>query len=41
MHAYSFTHITHGVLFFWGLSALWRRAPVGTRLVAATLIEAT
>ncbi len=38
--AYSFTHITHGVLFFWALRVLWRQAPLSTRLIAATLVEA-
>ena len=37
---YSFTHITHGVLFFWGLRMVAGRLSVGTRLILATVIEA-
>jgi len=37
---YTFTHITHGILFYLLLRALWRGAPVGARLTAAVLIEA-
>lgn len=36
---YSFTHITHGVLFYWLLRWAWPRASVGARLVVATAIE--
>lgn len=36
---YSFTHVTHGVLFYWLLRWLWPRASVGARLVVATVIE--
>src|SRR5690349_20614174 len=37
---YSFTHMTHGVLFFWLLQWLAPRLPVPVRLLLATLIEA-
>lgn len=36
---YSFTHITHGVLFFFALLPLARHIGVAWRLVIATLIE--
>ncbi|MSQ30491.1 MAG: DUF2585 family protein [Dehalococcoidia bacterium] len=36
---YSFTHITHGVLFFWALYPLRRRLALSWRLVAAMAIE--
>jgi hypothetical protein len=36
---YSFTHLTHGVLFYWLLRWVWPRASVGARLVVATVIE--
>lgn len=38
---YSFTHITHGVLLYWFVRALWRSGPFSAHLVAVTLIEAT
>jgi len=38
---YSFTHITHGVLLFWLVRALWRTGPFDARLIAVTIIEAT
>ncbi|MEQ1687738.1 MAG: DUF2585 domain-containing protein [Sphingopyxis sp.] len=37
---YSFSHITHGFLFFAALKWLWPRVAVGWRLVIATAIEA-
>ena len=36
---YSFTHITHGVLFFWALYALRRRPALSWRFVAAMAVE--
>jgi hypothetical protein len=38
---YTFTHIVHGFLFYALLWRVGRRWPVGTRLVVATLIEAS
>lgn len=38
---YSFTHITHGVLLFWLVRALWRSASFDLHLIAVTAIEAT
>ncbi|MCX6020369.1 MAG: DUF2585 family protein [Chloroflexi bacterium] len=36
---YSFTHITHGVLFFWFLRTVAKKQPIGFQLVVAVLIE--
>ena len=38
---YSFTHVLHGVLEFWLLSLVFRRAPLAWRLVMAVAIEST
>jgi hypothetical protein len=38
---YSFTHILHGMLEFWLLGLVFRKAPVAWRLALAVLIEAT
>lgn len=38
---YSFTHVTHGVLLYWLVRALWRSGPFRAHLVAVTIIEAT
>jgi hypothetical protein len=38
---YSFTHIIHGFLFYWILSKIAPRLPVGARFVLTILIEAT
>ena len=38
---YTFTHIVHGFVFYALLWRVGRRWPVGTRLVVATLIEAS
>ncbi len=38
---YSFSHLTHGILFFWFLRWLRPQMPVAQRLVVAALIEAT
>ncbi len=37
---YSFSHFTHGILFFWFLKWLLPRLPASRRLVLAALIEA-
>lgn len=37
---YTFSHIIHGFLFYFGGWALLRHKPVGWRLAAATLVEA-
>ncbi len=37
---YSFTHVIHGFLFYWILSKLAPRLPVGARFVLAVAIEA-
>ena len=36
---YTFSHVIHGLGFYWLLWLAWRRWPIGVRLVAATLIE--
>ena len=36
---YTFSHVIHGLAFYWILWLVARRWPVGRRLVAATLIE--
>jgi Protein of unknown function (DUF2585) len=36
---YTFSHVIHGLAFYWILSLAARRWPVGRRLVAATLVE--
>lgn len=36
---YSFTHILHGILEFWLIGLILRKAPVAWRLVIAVLIE--
>ena len=38
---YSFTHITHGVLLFWLVRAIWRLRSFDARLILVTVIEAT
>lgn len=38
---YSFTHIVHGFLFYWILSKLAPRLPVGARFLLAVALEAT
>lgn len=38
---YSFTHVTHGVLLYWLVRALWRSGPFDAHLIAVTVIEAT
>jgi hypothetical protein len=38
--AYSFTHVTHGVLFYWLLRGLAGRLPLGLRAILALSIEA-
>jgi hypothetical protein len=37
---YSFTHVLHGVVFFWLTTLLFRNLSVNWRFVVATLIEA-
>ncbi len=37
---YSFSHIIHGFIFYWLLTLLFRRLPVGLRLVFAVGVEA-
>lgn len=37
---YSFTHVLHGVLFFWILAWLFKRVPLVWRLTLAVLLEA-
>ena len=37
---YSFTHITHGVLLYWLVRALWRSGSFRAHLIAVTAIEA-
>ena len=36
---YSFTHVLHGMLFFWGLTWIFRRVPLAWRLVLAVVLE--
>src|SRR5215831_2665141 len=38
---YSFTHVEHGFLFYWLLTAIAPRTPFGTRLMIAIGIETT
>jgi Protein of unknown function (DUF2585) len=38
---YSFTHVTHGVLFYGALWVVGRRWPVTTRVILATITEAS
>lgn len=38
---YSFSHLTHGILFFWFLRLLAPKLPASYRLVMAALIEAS
>jgi hypothetical protein len=38
---YSFSHLTHGILFFWFLSWVAPKLPVSRRLLIAVLVEAT
>ena len=37
---YSFTHVVHGILFFWLISLLFRRMNKGRQLLLALLLEA-
>jgi hypothetical protein len=37
---YSLSHIVHGLLFYGLLHLVWRRGPIGARLVAAIALEA-
>ena len=36
---YSFSHILHGIIFFWILTAIARRAPLEWKFIGAMLIE--
>ncbi len=36
---YSFSHVLHGLLFYWGLSVLARKLPLRHRMVLAVLLE--
>jgi hypothetical protein len=38
---YTFSHVTHGFLFYWLTGLVMRGAPLGRRLVAATVLEMT
>jgi hypothetical protein len=37
---YSFSHVIHGFIFYWLLTVVGRRLPIGVRLVLAILVEA-
>ena len=38
---YSFTHVLHGVMFFWLIALVFRRMAPGRQLLLALLLEAT